>query len=700
MKKTHLWTLILIISFVFLFSIRFANLTADPPYDLSQSGAPWGDPGGYSFNARNKVLFGTWEVDNYNMMYTSYPPHLATYTLFRLLGVGFAQQNAVPVLFSCLSLIFFFLILRRQHPIPASLLGVSLLGINYLFLMFSRIADRIMPVVFFLLLGIYLLEKAKEKPLWHIGAGMSFALALVSRSLIFYAVAGILAGYLLYMLFNQSFKNLLFRAGLLLSGALAIMLPWMVFIYLPKHEYIISFGKLNVSLLLPPANATKLLAHFWTRPPLLLENMPIITILGAIFSLVLVYKAIHKPKTLQPTDWMFLGWYLFGFLYLALIYQRFPRRFIALIVPVTFMAFSLIRMFLDKKNRRSREKPKILFLPLLFLWMLFPASYIIKFLWNNSHTKSLTQTDLNITLLILSTTMTVLLYFLISFMAGKKSLSLRPILKNTSLLLLAVLFLYSHGHRYLRWALDPPFQLKEISQDYGKAFQKAVFVGLWAPVISLENSHKAHEYFRRYINSYKDLFEKYGITHVFTTTHHGEDENFRQDYPQVMKKAKLLARYHIWTVQVLLYDVHPALEKQEPGIFEAELYTQKGNTPRYDRDAYGNFAVLCRSKKPITMISILPDRTYQKGTYEIFFRVRSEIDISAMTARAGRLVASSPLSRKILAHKDLFPQDLNSKGYQDIVLTLPLRKASPLEFRMYSDGKGPIWIDRVKIRRK
>ena len=65
-----------------LLCIRLFLLTADPPYDLSTSGGPYGDPGGYSFNARNMVLYGTWEVDDYNMMFMSIPPHLLTFISF------------------------------------------------------------------------------------------------------------------------------------------------------------------------------------------------------------------------------------------------------------------------------------------------------------------------------------------------------------------------------------------------------------------------------------------------------------------------------------------------------------------------------------------------------------------------------------------------------------------------------------------
>ncbi len=213
-------TLIIFLLFASLFLIRLVHLSADPPYNLSSSGGPYGDPGGYSFNARNRVLFGTWEVDDYNMMYLSFPPHLFTYLIFRFFGVGIAQQNLVPVLFSWGSLVVFFLLLKSRFSRGLALAGTALLGLNYLFLMFSRIANRVMPPIFFLLLGILFLQKGTRKRGWFCAAGASFFLALVSKSVIFYILAAAGAADLVFALSRYSIRSVAGQAGLLSVG------PW------------------------------------------------------------------------------------------------------------------------------------------------------------------------------------------------------------------------------------------------------------------------------------------------------------------------------------------------------------------------------------------------------------------------------------------------------------------------------------------
>ncbi|HZX11114.1 MAG TPA: glycosyltransferase family 39 protein, partial [Acidobacteriota bacterium] len=250
-KKITLLTLIL---FLVLFSIRFIHLSADPPYDLSMSGGPYGDPGGYSFNARNKILFGKWEIDNYNPMYISIVPHYFTYFIFKLFGVGYAQKNLVPVMFSCLSIFFFFLLLRKRFSSFYALLGSSLLGMNYLFLMFSRVANRVMPPLLFLLIGLYFLQKGKNKATWLFGAGCSFFLALISKSVVFYILGAIGLGYLFFLVFGYSLQQIAKRIAYLGIGFFLPSLLWFIFIYLPHKDSISIFMQLNRTLILPPSN--------------------------------------------------------------------------------------------------------------------------------------------------------------------------------------------------------------------------------------------------------------------------------------------------------------------------------------------------------------------------------------------------------------------------------------------------------------
>jgi 4-amino-4-deoxy-L-arabinose transferase-like glycosyltransferase len=682
-----------------LLFLRLFLLTADPPYDLSTSGGPYGDPGGYSFNARNHVLFGTWEVDDYNMMYLSFPPHLMTFLSFKLLGVGLFQQNLVPVLFSLGSLFLFFLILRSRFSYAWALAGTCLLGFNYQFLMYSRVANRVMPPLFFILLGLYFLQKKSRAPGFLLAAGMSFLLALISKSVVFYVLASIGIGYMVYVFLHHKIKEIAKQIVFLAIGVLAPGFLWLYFIYIPHKEFIHSFSELNVKFLIPPAHFPTLMRNFWTRPPILLEQMPIICLLAALASLVMLFNLVRKSKKIALIDWIFLVWFLVGYVYYALIQQRVPRHVIPHIIPLIFLTISFGHHLLERSSIEEK-KPRFFLGLLLFLWLLFPVSMGLKYLAKLFPQIFTGQQILNLALLVLSAGLVFLYFVCVKIRSGKKteivSFSFKRILVFT--LLSAILIL--QGHRYIQWAIHPQFQFKQVSQDLGKAFPRATIAGLWAPVISLENKHRAHEYFPGAINDYPNFFERFGITHVFTTRHAGEDKKFEQNFPDVMAGAKLLARYHMWTVEALLYDIHPESIQADLEGYEAELFTQKGNTPRFDPEASGSFAVFSRGKQQRFVVSIPDSHRLSEGTYDIAFRMKKQGSSRKADQRMARVDAVYEKRKKAIAYKDVYSKDLSDTVYQNIRMTMIIKSAEDITFRVFTQGNGDIWVDRIDIQKR
>jgi hypothetical protein len=682
----------------FLLSLRLFLLTADPPYDLSTSGGPYGDPGGYSFNARNQVLFGTWEVDDYNMMYLSYPPHLVTFLSFKLLGTGLAQQNIVPVLFSWGSLLLFFLILHRRFSYVWALPGTFLLGFNYLFLMYSRVANRVMPPIFFILLGLYFLQTKKRTAGSLFAAGMSFFFALISKSVIFYVLASVGIGYMIYALLQYEIKKIAKQAAFLSAGVLVPGIVWFIFLYMPHRDFIHSFSELNVKFLIPSAHLPTLMRNFWTRPPILLEHMPIICVLAALASLAIISSLAREYKKIELVDWIFLAWFLVGYLYYAIIQQRVPRHVIPQIIPLIFLTISLGHRLLDR-GRVKGKNPHLISGLLIFLWFLFPVSMGLKYLAKQFPQVFTGQKILNLTLLAVSAGLVLLYLLLIKAWPGKK-VSFPPFsFKRILVFITLAAILIFDGYMYLRWAAHPQFQFKQISQDLGKALPEATIAGLWAPVISLENRHRAHEYFPGAINDYPDFFDRFGITHIFTTTHAGEDKKFEQNFPDIMSEARLLARYHIWTVEALLYDIHPGPSLIDQTGYEAELFTQMGSTPRFDSDASGAFAVLSRGKRPGFVVSIPHPNPMQEGTYSISFRMKKKERSRNEEQRMARIDAVSEKRKKALAYKDVYPVDLSDSVYQNIRMTLKVRSPEDITFRVFTQGNGDIWVDRMDIQK-
>jgi hypothetical protein len=382
--------------------------------------------------------------------------------------------------------------------------------------------------------------------------------------------------------------------------------------------------------------------------------------------------------------------------YYAFIQQRFPRHVIPQIIPLIFLTISLGHRLLEGSS--TEKKSPLLSRIFLFLWLLFPVSLGLKYLAKQFPQVFTSQNILNLSLLAGSAGLTFLIFILLKTWSNRKKAFLHQSLKQGLVFFLLAAVLALQGVHYLRWALHPRFQFRDVSRDLGKALPKATIAGLWAPVISLENEHRAHEYFPGAINDTPDFFQKYGITHVFTTTHAGEDKKFVMNFPDVMARAKLLARYHIWNVEVLLYDIQPASAPSDQKAYEAELFTQKGSTPRFDPQASGTFSILSRGKQKRFVVSIPTKRLLQEGTYTISFRMKRQEHLREDAQRIARIDAVSENRKKALAYKDILPEDLSPSEYRSIRMTLKIKFSEDITFRVFSHGKGDFWVDRVDIQ--
>lgn len=230
----------LLLFFAALFLMRFIHLGADAPRDLDPLSPGYiCDPGNYAFNARLKILTGEWKIDDWalNYIYITQIPHYITYFIFLLFGVSIAQMNVVPVLFSSLVLVFFFLILRRTVSERFAVLGVLLLGASYEFTMFSRVANRIMPMLFFACLTFYLLMLAgKKRPVFYFLAGISCFLTFTAKATFLLVFPALVLGLCSYVFFQsgKSLKAALGRTGLFGLGIGVAFAPWFWFLYLPN----------------------------------------------------------------------------------------------------------------------------------------------------------------------------------------------------------------------------------------------------------------------------------------------------------------------------------------------------------------------------------------------------------------------------------------------------------------------------------
>ena len=703
-KNTQLFLILIVV--IFLLSLRIIHPAADPPENLSMSGGPYGDPGGYAFHARNKILFGQWEIDRMNSpLYTSPIPALLTYLSFKFFGVGFIQMNLIPLFFSCLAMIIVFFLLRRttNNSSTQALIAIFLLGANYLFLMYSRIANRVMPMIFFLVLALFFFLKGTKDKRFYLLAGICSFLAFMTKGVCLYIIVSFFLGFFVYLALKFGLKKALVPFSYYLLGFIACLFLWIIFVFIPHGDVLKSISDINKSFLVPPKNILKMLSHFWTRPPLLLERAPILFLLSGLSFILLIFKAAHEPKKLRLLEWIMFFWYSGGFVYFSIIYQRVPRHFIPQIIPMVLLASWLICDFLRSDRLAKPKRPNLFFGIAFFFWLLFPVSKILKPILDKLPTA---LSDIWVATSILALISCLLTFFIISLIRQwpeNFSISFSPLMKKSSVVIILLGVLFFNGRQYLPWALHPEHKLKNISDDLGDVIDQAAISGLWAPVVCLENRHRAYESYPGFVNDEKDFLEKFQITHVFASTFFNglEINYYRQNFPEAMLKAQLRARYFIWKGDVLLYELKPSTDPPgQKNFFEAEIYTRRQGMPRYDPESSGGFSVLSDKKKPGFVSVVSTPEKIPTGRYRVIFKMKRMAKPLKTLSRIARIDVVSLDTKRLLEAKNLNKEDFPKIGeYKEFSLLIDLKRPLKLGFRVYSDGKSIFWVDWIRIEK-
>ncbi len=693
--------IILLFLFVVLFGLRFIHLGADPPDDWTRTSLGYmSDPGGYAHNSRNQVLFGSWETDNWNRMYASFVPHILNYVIFALFGQGVAQMNAVPALFSCLLLVFIFLILQRTYDRTFALLGTALLGFNYIFTVFSQVAVRAMPMMFFVVLALFFLNRRDypEKLDLFLAGAMCF-LAFMSKGTLLHVLPAVFLGAVVFVFFQHSARlRPAISSGLFfLLGFLAVLGIWLLLIYLPHIEDFQDFAASNLFWL--THGYRDLLEMFWMRPLLFLMDAPLLTVLSSLALLGLAYRAVTAPREVSVVSWVSGFWVVSNTVYFSMIQYRAARHLMPVILPIVLLTVGfLFELRRSGRLARPRRRP-LLFLVFLFFWLLYGMSGLIILVSRPVGAAAWSRRSLQ--LLALSALGTGIVYLGMRFWPRRAALSLpqaaRHALVGFLVLLSVTLSLYS----WSRWALAPPQDRRQISQDLGKAFHHIRLAGLVSMVMCLENSHEAHAYSSGYINKGRDFLDRYRITHALLSAHAEEIFDYQKDFPQHMQNARVLARYPIWNTYLMLYDLYP--KPGDPGdegdVWEGETFFGENGLPRFDPGASGRLAFAAEKHPDGSLLQLSLERI-PAGDYTFVFRLKLGGEVPA-GERVVRLDVKSEERQRAYSQVDLYGRDFSPRTeYQEFDLHLSQGSPRQLTLRLFSTGKGEVWFDSVSLRRQ
>ncbi len=161
--------------------VRLAALDADPPPWLSWSTGLYTDEGYYTLDARHQVLFGTQAPGNFHDRLLSPLLSLLQQSVFEVFGAGLHQARLLGVGFGLLTVLVFWLALRRAYDVRTADFGALFLGLAPPFALYNRLALQETPTVFWLALGFALWAYGVK---WAAGAVVGIAIVFKGLAII------------------------------------------------------------------------------------------------------------------------------------------------------------------------------------------------------------------------------------------------------------------------------------------------------------------------------------------------------------------------------------------------------------------------------------------------------------------------------------------------------------------------------------
>lgn len=147
MKIQNLLLILVIITAIFL---RVMNFSADSIGDDFLSTE---DEGLYSYSARSKVLFNSWQTDNFNYgRLMPLFPVLQALPVY-VLGVHSYSFRLISFILSLATILLLLIFIKKTFNINSALIGISVLTFDYLFLLYSRSGLPEITMLFFALLA-------------------------------------------------------------------------------------------------------------------------------------------------------------------------------------------------------------------------------------------------------------------------------------------------------------------------------------------------------------------------------------------------------------------------------------------------------------------------------------------------------------------------------------------------------------------
>lgn len=502
------------------FVLRTIDLKADPPRNLSWSSAIYSDEAHNAYSARNWVLYGRWQVDDY-APYLVYPwLNLFTGLVFRIAGIGFVQLKIVSLLAGLLLVITMYF-LGRSVSRRAGTIAAVVTACSFYLVMYSRLGLAEMTQLLLIAATTAFLARADTSRAAAAlsGACALFAVLFVKVSAGFLLVAVLLS--LVYELIRAGLERvrpraIVGQALLWLLGACVPLAVWLAVIFIPHREtYLAYVFEHSVGLQSGhPANVSRYLLNAfsvgsWSS---LYDRLPVLAALGFT---ALPGLAGRAGRTAVLSGLILVA----GVGMLGYVYYHPPRYELFSLIPLIAGFAFVVDRLLEKEIRIGHPWPHLTGVLFYGLW-LWPLAAQVTF--RLAHRRDGTNGAV-VTALVAGLVASFGLWGLHRLTRG--GIPLRGRLLRFGLAAALVLLVLGRDIKlYADWYSTRTHLMYAYSRDLDRTLpDSSVTGGFWAPAL-LSTSHKRAVFIsHQWGANLKGPIERFGLTHLVVTG----DEEFR-----------------------------------------------------------------------------------------------------------------------------------------------------------------------------
>jgi len=558
--------------------IRFLWLEADsPPYFYNTGQALLTDPYNVIYFARNKVLFGQWDIfgfDRWIVFKYSLSSFMA-YLFFAIAGVSRITANLSAILLN-LGGIGIFVWEHRKSSNSAAFLSAIILFVNMTLLVYGRYPFLETGMIFFCSV-FYLLFMKYYPNRWVLPVtGFVLALAIISGKLFAFVLIVPVAA----IIFVENRKSFFRQFGIFLLSLILLIAAISILFYGNAIQVVYNYlSEQTIGMYGFPDSLQSPIRFFerfttfggdsrFTNFSPFLAAAFIIAVISLIISPSLKNR-LKADRTLVFN----LGWFIAGFLLLMVVNYRPLRYQLFLLLPITGIVSTLVINPIDHAApiRLSWWKALLIF---FLLWYSLVQAFVVFYLRLDG---ALLKYTLCWYLLIPGLIFTIPIIIWPSWI-GRRLFNRRFILP----ILVGLCIIQQAGWIYI-WYDTKSYTMKEAGDDVLRIVGKnAVIAGPYAQAVTIDNNLRSFVYMFGLAYSEPDLFRRFSITHLAIDV-----SNWTKavaDYPELLNSPPP-AQYWIRDIELSIIRIYDAVGLSEdidykPTDYEkAQVFYGQGTNP-------------------------------------------------------------------------------------------------------------------------